>query len=662
MRERIKDRRGRSWWILAICLAISLIVAIAVYFALQERSARDIERVSELYSERTGNVINSVFRKTDVLATVIKLKNGDLDEATFDEVARIMYEPNSGIRGIQSMPNAVVTYSYPLEGNEGVMGKNFFDIPERRDDVLLAVNTKSIALSGPYYLIQGGLGVVARNPVFLDDASGNEYFWGFSTIVLDLPDVLAPVALDRLPDVGYDYQLFSINEIGERIVIQGDADLDTTTAICGTIEVPHHEWTLAIVPLKPWRNLLQSIGILLVGVALSILIWRLYCMMLRERAATQAKDRFFSDISHDMRTPLNAVIGFSDLVRTPDLSVDQKDEYLNKIRYSGEMLLDLVNDTLSISKAENGKLRLNLRPVATDTIENAVSGPIREMAEQKGVSLTVDRSGYRAETILADFLNVEKIFLNLLGNAVKFTPAGGHIQVTIRSEKVGDEGIRYLVVIEDDGIGIGASFLPHIFEPFSQEQRKGYEGTGTGLGLAIVRQLVDLMGGEISVESEEGKGTEFEVSLEFEVVSEDIDAIVAQDDGSVDSALGGKRVLLCEDNAINREVATKTLEREHMIVEEAADGKDGVERFVQSPIGYYDCVLMDLRMPVMDGYAATQAIRSLGRSDATTVPIIAMTADAFGDDVKRCLDVGMDAHVAKPVDPKVLFATLRRFM
>lgn len=660
IRRREESTRNRGWWILILCIAISLGAAFFTYQALQQQTAHDIKRTSELYSERTGNALNSIFRKTDVLAAVVELHNGAIDEDTFNQIAQIVYQPNSGIRGIQYMPGAVVAYSYPVEGNEAVMGKNFFDIPERAADVWLAINTKSIALSGPYNLIQGGLGVVARNPVFLTDANGNEYFWGFSTIVIDLPDALSSVALERLPEAGYDYQLFSVNENGERLVIEGNENLDVSTATCGAIEVPHHEWTLAIAPLNPLINLQISLGILFAGLLISTLVWRLYRLMAREREAIRAKDRFFSSISHDMRTPLNAVIGFSTLAERPGVSAAEKDDYLQKIRNSGQLLLNLVNDTLTLSKGSNGKIKLNPQPISTEEISETIEEPIRELAVQNGVELTIDRTDCKRRIILADRLSVEKIFLNLLNNAIKFTPTGGHVRESITCKIADADHAEYLITVADDGIGISEEFLPRIFEPFSQEQKKGYEGMGTGLGLAIVKQLVDLMNGTISVKSREGVGTTFTVRLRFALATETPTAPIAASEGSPPScSLANLHVLMCEDNAINCEIATKLLEQEGMIVDAATNGEEGIERFAQSPVGSYDCILMDIRMPRMDGLAATRALRALDRSDAKTVPIIAMTADAFAEDVRKCLDAGMNAHVAKPIDPDALFKALR---
>ena len=373
----------------------------------------------------------------------------------------------------------------------------------------------------------------------------------------------------------------------------------------------------------------------------------------------EERNSFFSNISHDMRTPLNAITGFIRLAKEPDLSAAQRADYLDKAESSSRLLLDLIDDTLTMSKAGSGKLELHLEPVSTEMLGETITTPIRTIAAEKHIAFSMDKSGYRPRTVMADQLNLQKVFLNLLNNAVKYTPAGGHIQVAVRDEPQGGEDPDLVFTIRDDGIGIAEEFLPRLFEPFAQEKRPGYESGGTGLGLSIVRQLVELMGGTVTVDSEQGKGTVFTVRLHLAETA----AVPAPAQQSGDAAgLEGKKVLLVEDNPLNREIACAVLQEKGLEADTAENGEEGLRRFSESAPGEYAAVLMDLRMPVMDGCAAARAIRALPRSDAGTVPIVAMTADAFSDDVQRCLEAGMNAHVAKPIDPGVLFATLSGFI
>ncbi|MCH3943654.1 MAG: transporter substrate-binding domain-containing protein [Atopobiaceae bacterium] len=375
--------------------------------------------------------------------------------------------------------------------------------------------------------------------------------------------------------------------------------------------------------------------------------------------ANDDRNRFFSNISHDMRTPLNAIIGFSSLAQKKARSPEVKD-YLGKIETSGNVLLDLIDDTLMVSKMSSGKVQINPQPIALAELVESITIPIQEFALQHGVEFAEDVSA-RPRAVLCDRLNTEKIMLNLLTNAVKYTPRGGHVRFSI-ADAPGDASDPDLVfTVADDGVGMADSFLPHIYEPFIQENKLGTT-SGTGLGLSIVKQLVDLMGGTIEVRSKPGEGTTFLVRLHLAAADEVPNAHPEAACQVSGVELSGRKVLLCEDNAMNAEIARALLEEEGIEVVVATNGRVGVRYFEASEAGEYSAVLMDLRMPVMDGLEAARRIRALDRKDAASVPIVAMTADAFPDDVERCLDAGMNAHVAKPIDPNALMTTLREQM
>ena len=660
----MKTNKKRFTVIYRLCLAAGILSATLagfhLYIVIEKQQVKDVQQVSTIYSERTENVINSIFHKTDVLAAVVKMNNGDIKEDTFNTVAKLVYEENSGIRGIQYMPGAVVTYSYPLEGNEAVMGKNFLEIPDRKKDVLLAIDTKSIALSGPYELIQGGLGVVARNPIFLTDADGNEYFWGFSAIVLDLPDALNDAQLDSLQDRGYDYELYSVNENGERLVISGNENIDESKAVESTVQVPNHEWTLLISSNKAWQPAVAGIGSACIGYLIVWFFWYILHLMEKERKAVTAKDEFFSNISHDMRTPLNAVLGFTKLAQSDQLTAEDKNAYLAKIESSGNLLLELVNDTLILSKGSNGQLQMHPEPHSLHSLGVSFWSSVEVLAKQKNVNLAVDDHECRDEIVNADGLYIEKIFLNLLTNAIKYTPSGGHVLMTARTERVKTGQVEFYVSIKDDGIGMSDEFKAKMFEPFMQENRPGYESNGTGLGLAIVKQTVDLMNGTIQVNSHLDQGTEFKIHLSLPLAKEECQEQKHEEMETID--LKGRKVLLCEDNALNREIAETLLQNQGVEVVSAVNGREGADLFAESALHEFDAVLMDRRMPVMDGLEATEKIRSMKRADAADMPIIAMTADVFDEDIQECLKAGMNAHVAKPIDPEILFAVLQRYI
>jgi len=377
----------------------------------------------------------------------------------------------------------------------------------------------------------------------------------------------------------------------------------------------------------------------------------------------EAKEDFFSHISHDMRTPLNGIIGFTRLAgQAPTL--ESAREYIDKIRISSGLMLDLVNDTLQLSKLDRGKVNLVQEPIDSVGFAQQIVTPIRMIAEEKGVHLVVDTTKIERRTIMMDRMNTQKIFLNILSNAIKFTPSGGEVSLIAESLPEPAETFNVQIIIRDTGIGISPDFLPKIYEPFSQESQVSSNGqTGTGLGLSIVRQLVDLMHGHIEIQSIRDKGTEVTVELQFDYAVSPA-AVTSPGDGDTGmlGELQDKKILLCEDNELNTEIAKNLLEYQNMRVVCMPNGKAGVEAFKQSTVHEFDAVLMDLRMPVMDGYEAVRCIRALHREDAKTVPIIAMTADAYEEDVQKCIRCGMDGHVAKPVDPAKLFDVLIRLI
>ena len=441
------------------------------------------------------------------------------------------------------------------------------------------------------------------------------------------------------------------------------------------------------LPETGWRTFLARIPVLLtISVAAVLLVlalglaFSMHALVRRQReaaaiAAARAenerrelqlaaaersnaeRNRFFSTISHDMRTPLNAIIGFAGLAQKKNVSPEVRAD-LDKICTSGILLLDLINDTLTVSKMNSGTFALDVQPVDSAALLDSILVPIGSAAGQKGVAFRVQNEVPR-RTLLTDRLSVQKIFLNLLSNAVKYTPRGGHVTFALRRDSADSADPDTVFTVSDDGIGISKAFLDHIYEPFSQENQTGRQAAGTGLGLSIVKELVDTMGGTIHAESEQGKGTTFTVRLHFALAPEQQHSTqTAAGSRAGTAALAGKHVLLCEDNALNTEIACALLREKDMQVTCAADGRAGVELFAASAPGAYDAVLMDVRMPVMNGYAAAQAIRALERPDAKTVLILAMTADAFADDVQKSCRAGMNGHLAKPVDPDKLYAAL----
>ena len=377
------------------------------------------------------------------------------------------------------------------------------------------------------------------------------------------------------------------------------------------------------------------------------------------KAANAAKSDFLSRMSHDIRTPLNGIIGMTHLAAKLDSGTQMKN-YLHNIDTSSKFLLGLINDVLDMAKADSGKMELHLEPYDPADFFSYLQAVIVPLCNEKNQQFIIDAHPIPGVAILMDPLRFNQICFNLLSNAVKYTPEGGTIRYYLRETRLGKNHVILDCKVSDNGIGMSPEFQKVLFEPFSQENRNdSSEKRGSGLGLAIVKKLVDAIGGTISIQSQIGTGSTFHIHAEVGCLALSPAKKPVKKDSPDDYAqLIGKHVLLCEDHPLNQEVAKALLQEKQIIVEIAEDGKKGVDRFNLSSIGFYDAILMDIRMPILDGYEATRKIRALDRPDAKTIPIIAMTADAFKDDIKKCRDAGMNGHIAKPLELGPMFRTL----
>jgi len=376
------------------------------------------------------------------------------------------------------------------------------------------------------------------------------------------------------------------------------------------------------------------------------------------RHADAMKTEFLSNVSHDMRTPLNAILGYTHLAENASETGKMK-EYLAKIGRSGNIMLSLVSDTLNLSKIESGDIILNPVPTDFSMIKEKITSVIAPAAEKKHIRFIFDDSRAAGVTVLVDEKRVQEIMINLLSNAVKFTPENGRVELLVECLSLDEHRTHDRITVRDTGCGMKPEFLPKIFEPFTQEHQT-LNAEGFGLGLSIVKKLVDVMNGRIEVKSEVGEGTEFTLFVDFER-TDDRQKRKKQPEKEWED-LKNRRILLVEDNTMNTEIARALLEEKGMKVISAENGKAACDAYMDSPSGYFDAVLMDIRMPVMNGYDAARSIRNADRTDAAAVPIIAMSADAFDDDIRRCMDAGMNGHISKPIVPEKLFDTLSKFL
>ena len=378
--------------------------------------------------------------------------------------------------------------------------------------------------------------------------------------------------------------------------------------------------------------------------------------------ASKVKSDFLSSMSHDIRTPMNAIVGMTTLALANLDNTDKLRDYLHKISVSSQHLLSLINDILDMSQIEQSKIQLNLQTIHIEELIGNISSIMTTQAENMGLCFKIETGVFRHIKFTGDALRIKQILINLLSNAFKFTWEGG--MVIFRVEEINTEShgcVRYRFTVQDTGIGIRDEFLNRLFEPFNRSERVS-KVEGTGLGLSITKGLVDLMGGTIQVESKLRKGTKFEVELEFAVPAEqeqhpqDVPVEVGHGD------LSGYHFLLVEDNEINSEILGELLQMWGATFTLRRDGLQAVNEFNQSAPGTYDAIFMDIQMPVMNGYKATREIRRLDHPDAASIPIFAMTANAFAQDVRDALDAGMNAHISKPVEMDLLYSTVSKYL
>jgi len=402
----------------------------------------------------------------------------------------------------------------------------------------------------------------------------------------------------------------------------------------------------------------------------------------KERAeeANRAKSTFLSNMSHDIRTPMNAIVGYLNLAKElhkvcekcpsykikpcPDNIPDRIYDFLKKIDASSQHLLALINDVLEMSRIESGKMELELVPDNLVETMDEVHDMFATQMASKNISFTVDSSEVKNKYAVFDKNRLNRVLLNLLSNAYKFTPEGGKISVTLK--QIGDsynDTADYELHVKDSGIGMTPEFAARVFEAFERERSSTVSKIqGTGLGMAITKSIVDMMNGNIKVITAPGEGTEFVVNVNFKLTEEPEEIIIENKNSAQVVNFEGKKLLLVDDIEVNREIAKMLLESEGFIVDTASDGSEAVEKVANAKPGDYDCVLMDIQMPIMNGYEAAKKIRKLENSALANVPIIAMTANAFSEDVKNALDAGMNAHIAKPIDVANMMTTLAKIL
>ena len=823
----------RFYSVFSIRFAIALVVLMALFWAFAYQLY--VSRKEVAYStakeslSRVEVILDTFIDKTYMMEGFLHSFGEDkmrhiaenMDSSPYHEefqlFAAMLYD-SSAIMSLDLLPNGRLYYIYPdTKIKRKAFGYSVFDYYRSKKGAALARDTGELQIEGPRELMVGGTSFIVRNPVYYEDGS----FWGFTSIVLQLPEVVEPFGLNDLVKQGYEYQFEVANDAGEDVVLTSTiSEGHHDSLVVASRMIAGHNTTLKLIPANGWLYLRHAVYILFFFVTLAgvlgymsarnkmaeveLLISLENEKHLREMTAlaykeaeqaNTAKSDFLSAMSHDLRTPMNAIVGLCTLLAREAKNPQKVLDYVRKLNGSSQHLLGLINDILDMSKIESGKVSLNEREFSLASLIENINTIVRPQARARHQVFDIIAEGIEHEMLIADDLRLNQIILNLLSNAIKYTQIGGHICLRVTEVKKENATIgSYTFEISDNGMGMSEEFVKHIFEPFVRSDNvQNTAIQGTGLGMAITHNLIKLMGGTIDIESHEGEGTKVTVIISMKIKHEEmhdseyfancgIKNVLLIDDESTTydavsatlsdvglktkhvicltdalqtleesllaneaidlivldwklgvengvevakkikesaykdtpifmltafdfeevqveamsagisaflrkplfitnlkqaiessrqhsdhndakkevSVLSGLKILAAENNELNSEILVDILSLQGAQCHVCKDGREIVETFKQTKPGDYDFILMDVQMPFLNGLDATREIRKLDLPHAKSIPIIAMTANAFCDDIQASLDAGMNFHISKPIDLRLLETTVRK--
>ena len=671
------------------CYVVGLIAFVSAlflaYFLLE--NIRKNEQAAATYTaqntvRRIQSQLDEYVTCSNVLENVI-LAGYELNEEGFSTLASMLPNEDGVVKAFELAPKGVVAEIYPMEENAEAIGLDLLTAHERAVDAKLAKDSMEYTIAGPFELRQGGTGALLFNPVYQMNTMEQQEFWGFIVLVIDWDKFVAKMGLDRLSEADYCYRIWKEDSVtGEpNVLVQCPHTFpkDRLTVDC---TLPNDRWYFDIIPSDGWIPISYWISDVVICYVLSLLIAVLFYLLFMKRyheqqyaeklqlsaaeaqEASEAKTRFLFNMSHDIRTPMNAIMGFTELLNRNLDDQEKARGYLRKIQNASSLLLTIINQVLEMARIESGTVTLKLEATDLSALFHSVNTVFEADIQKKNIQYSED-AHVPHKFAYCDKTKLEEIYLNIVSNAIKYTPDGHAIRVEIHELPSEDKKKAcYRFTCEDSGIGMSADYLPHIFDEFSREHTTTENKVvGTGLGLPIVKSLIEQMGGTIQVESTQGVGTKFTVDLTLTLASRE--EVYSSPEASAEAEhakLRGRRILLAEDNDLNAEIAIALLGEKGLLIERAADGEECCTMLAQAPEGYYDLILMDIQMPRMNGYEAAAKIRGMADVKKAGIPIIAMTANAFAEDRQAALDAGMNAHVAKPIDMAVLLPTLLRWL
>lgn len=630
---------------------------------------------------RIESQLNGYLEKSSILKQIIEA-DYTIDDEAFPVLAGFIRDNSDVIETIELARDGIVSRVYPYEGNENAYGLNLLEHPERIKYATLAKESGQYTIAGPFELVQGGMGALLIDPIYKDGISDDEHFWGFSVLVINWDSFIKSLELNQLENSAYHYQIWK-NDLttSKQIYIAHCDETDFKGALEVICDVPNDEWFFDIVPINGWYSKIQLAFAGLFCLCIAILLAITYGLSAMQRykqaiytdkiqqiadeakAANKAKTSFLSRMSHDIRTPLNGIIGLLHIDETHPDDTELITSNREKMLVAANHLLSLINDVLQMSKLESMDFVLSKEVINLNELASDVLTIVEQRAADAGVTLEYDAGPDRVPYpyVYGSPVHLRQIFLNIYGNSIKYNRVGGKVTSKVYNLGITDNIATYKWVISDTGIGMSQKFLEHIFEPFAQEHtdaRSIYNGTG--LGMAIVKSLIDKMNGTIEITSVEDEGSIFTITIPFEIAAKPEPKADTSTDGDKPD-ISGFNLLLAEDNDLNAEIAEMLLSDQGANITIVKDGRQAIDAFINNPPGTYDAILMDIMMPVIDGIHATKSIRSLDRPDAKTIPIIAMTANAFNEDADRCIAAGMNAHLAKPLQMDKVISTIAKY-
>lgn len=823
---------GKTFWqvfITRFLVTLTIILSIFALFLYQRiNTSKEMARMAAQEAlTHVDIVLNTMIDKTNMIEGFLHSFGEErmrematrldgkiyLDE--FNLFTSMLYDSPS-IRALQLLPAGITLYSYPLKGNEAAIGDNVLERETPRASAIFAMRSGLTVVDGPHELLQGRMSLIARNPIYYQDGT----FWGFAVIILALPEVIEPLGLNDLLRQGYEFEFDFIQNGNPTTISSNLSAQNAKNVIEETKLLAGRRVCIKVVPQEGWVKFEDAVLEFTFFFIVALLIaylgtrYRLSSLQLvkslekekflrlvtaqaykEAEQANNAKSDFLSAMSHDLRTPMNAIVGLCVLLKR-DMDKPQKvADYSRKINASCQHLLGLINDILDMNKIESGKSTFNMREFSLATLIDNLNTIVRPQARAKKQAFEIKLQHIKHEFLIADNLRLNQILLNLLSNAVKYTQVGGHISLIVTEEEERSNNIaRYTFEVVDNGMGMSKEFLEHIYEPFVRADNViGSAIQGTGLGMTITHNLVNLLGGSIAIDSKENEGTSVRVHLSLKIKTEEVKdseflkiygisrILLVDDEGSVSesvshtmseagvetfhayngkqafsalekldqegkqinlilldlvlqdesgldvakalqeskfkdipifiltsydysdieleginigikgflmkplfisnlkqalisadnhadnnepedkrSVLEGMHILAAEDNELNAEILVELLSMRGAQCTVCADGVDVVEKFKQSHPGQYDFILMDVQMPRLNGLDATRQIRALDLPHAKDITIIAMTANAFTEDIKASLDAGMNYHISKPIDLDLLEDYVRK--